>query len=288
VRSVVVVVSCVIAAACAASMPSPRPLQQGFATTAGVADPYGDGKHHLAAGRYELAVQRFGQALASDRRALGALNGIAIAYTRLGRFDIAQTYFERALRIDPTDTPTLNNYGWSLSEQGRLREARPFLELALRHAEQADAPVIAGNIESLRRAPRSALVAVLESERAQRGAHRLVRVDEDAHRLETVAKPAGRPEPASAADDALTPDGSLRGHGSAVPLAERQAGADRKAAPSAATAVLGGTGAPPASVEALRAVRPRPDLTVAPRSGAGPIRLWSEPAPGASPPQPGY
>jgi tetratricopeptide (TPR) repeat protein len=283
VRSAVVIVTCLIAAACEASLPGPRPLKQGFAPTAGVADPYGDGKQHLAAGRYELAVQRFGQALASDRRSLGALNGIAIAYTRLGRFDIAQTYFERALQIDPTNASTLNNYGWSLAEQGRLREARPFLELALRHAEQADAPVVASNIESIRRASPSALVAALESEGAQRGGYRLIRVDEDAYRLESVATPAGPSEPASAADEALRPGDSLRNHGSAVPAAEWQAGTDRKTTPSAATASLGGAGA----VRALRAVQPQPHVTVAPRSAAGPIRLWSEPAPGTSPLQPG-
>ena len=289
-RSCVVIVTCLIAAACAASAPGPRPLEQGFATTAGVADPYGDGKRHLAAGRYELAVQRFGQALASDRRSLGALNGVAVAYTRVGRFDIAQTYFERALQIDPTNVPTLNNYGWSLTEQGRLREARPFLELALRHAGQADAPIVAGNIESLRRAGPAALVAALKSERAQRGAHRLIRVDEDAYRLETIATPAGRPEPATAADNGLTPDGSLRRRDPAVvSSAQRQAGADRTTAPSVVMEGVGGAGRPPVSAEALRAVQPRPDVTVDPPSGAGPIRLWSEPAPGSgtAPLQPG-
>lgn len=207
VRSALVIATCLLAAACAASKPGLRPLEQGFAA-AGVADPYGDGKQHLAAGRYELAVQRFGQALASDRRSLGALNGIAIAYTRLGHFDIAQTYFERALQTDPTHVPTLNNYGWSLTQQGRLREARPFLELALRLAEQADAPIVAGNIESIRRASPSALLAALEREGAQRGAHRLIRVDEDAYRLETAATPAGPSEPAPAADRTLPAEAS--------------------------------------------------------------------------------
>ena len=283
VRSAVVIVTCLIAAACAASAPSPRPLEQGFATAAGVVDPYRDGKRHLAAGRYELAVQRFGQALASDRRSLGALNGLAIAYTRLGRFHIAQTYFERALQIDPTHAPTLNNYGRALGEQGRLREARPFLELALRHAEQADAPVIAGNVESIRRAPRSALVAALESDREQRRAHRLVRVDEDAYRLETIATPAGPSEPATAADDALTPDGSPRRRHRAVVLSARlQTGTDRTTGRSAVTEGVEGAGRVPAGTEASRAIQPLPGITLDPPSGSGPIQLWFEPVPGSA------
>ena len=84
-----------------------------------------------AAGRYGLAVERFRQVLAGDRRSLDALNGLAIGYTRLGRFDVAQAYFERALEIDAFSAPTLNNYGRALIEQGRLRDARPFLQLAL-------------------------------------------------------------------------------------------------------------------------------------------------------------
>ena len=113
--------------------------------------PYTDGKRHLAEGHYELAVQRFGQALAHDRLSLDALNGLAIAYTRLGRFDSAENQFERALQIEPTNAATLNNYGWSLIEQGRLREARAFLELARRYATEADAPVIAANLGNLGR-----------------------------------------------------------------------------------------------------------------------------------------
>ena len=56
-RSVRVIVICLIAAACSAAGPGPRPLEKGFATAGGVADPYADGKRHLAAGRYEVAVE---------------------------------------------------------------------------------------------------------------------------------------------------------------------------------------------------------------------------------------
>ena len=190
-RSALVIVTCLIAAACSAAGPDPRPLESGFASRAGVADPYEDGKRHLAAGRYDIAAQRFRQALANDRRSLDALNGLAVAYAGLGRFELAHTYFERALQVDATSALTLNNYGWSLMEQGRLRDAKPFLELALHHAAEADAPVVAANIESLGHAGPSALIAALEKGGPPGAAagHRLIRVATNVHRLESIAGP---------------------------------------------------------------------------------------------------
>ncbi|HSA81553.1 MAG TPA: tetratricopeptide repeat protein [Geminicoccaceae bacterium] len=156
-----------------------------------MADPYEDGKRNLAAGRYEVAIERFGQALANDRTSLDALNGLAIAYAGLGRFEIALPYFERALQVDATNAVTLNNYGWSLIEQGRLRDAKPFLELALRHAAEADAPVVATNLESIGRARPSALLATLEKgSPAEAGSgHRIIRVAADVYRLEAADGP---------------------------------------------------------------------------------------------------
>ncbi|MGH6905260.1 MAG: tetratricopeptide repeat protein [Geminicoccaceae bacterium] len=235
-----VIVTCLLAAACA-SAPAPRPLSTGFGAATGVADPYADGKHHLEAGRYELAAERFGQALARDRRSLDALNGLAVAYTRLGRFDSAQSQFERALQLDPSSALTLNNYGWSLLEQGRLREARPFFELARRHATPTEASVIVANLDTLAHARPPALVAALEEEsgpQTPRAPHRLVRVDDNAYRLETTAEP-------------LLP-----------PLAAQ---------------VENARGAAPATAEPSPPAEPRPEVASGP-GGAGPIRLWPRPA----------
>jgi hypothetical protein len=58
-RALVIVV-CLLAGGCSASLPEARPLARGFFPTAGVLAPYEDGKRHLAAGRYGLAVERFG------------------------------------------------------------------------------------------------------------------------------------------------------------------------------------------------------------------------------------
>lgn len=198
------IVICLIAAACSATGPDPRPRESGFATRGGVADPYEDGKRHLTAGRYDLAAQRFGQALANDRRSIDALNGLAVAYTRLGRFDIAQTYFERALQVDATSGLTLNNYGWSLIEQGRLRDAKPFLEQALHRAADTDVPVVAGNLERMGHARPPVLIAALESgsRPGDEPRHRLIRLASNVYRLETTTGPVETPEPASLAHDA--------------------------------------------------------------------------------------
>jgi tetratricopeptide (TPR) repeat protein len=279
-RSTLVTVICLITAACSATGLNPRPVENGFAVESGVADPYGDGKQHLAAGRYELAVARFGQALTRDRDSLDALNGLAIAYSHLDQFDIAHTYFERALQIDATSASTLNNYGWSLAEQGRLREAKPFLELALRHAGRADAPIVAANIERIRRARPSALVAVLDGDgepEVHPGPDRLIRVDENAYRLETSG--AARSEPATAPHSAEAPGNSPGPHDSRlVSPAERQPGADGTSAPSVVAEEAGRTDDAPATTENLRTAQPERDSPADPPSVGGPIQLWYEPA----------
>lgn len=222
-RSAFLIVVGLVAAACSTSGADPRPvegrlharsaLDSGFATRAGVADPYEDGKRHLIEGRYQTAVQRFGQALTNDRRSLDALNGLAIAYAHLGRFDAARALFERALEIDATSGMTLNNYGRSLIEQGRFRDAKPFLEVALHHAAEADAAVIAQNIESIGRARRPAVVTALREDRGleRRAARQLVRVATNVHRLETGL--VGPPEPVSATHDQSASIGTRSGDG---------------------------------------------------------------------------
>ena len=215
-RSAVAIVVCLVSAACA-SAPAPRPLASGFGTGGGVADPYADGKRHLAEGNYELAAQRFGQALTHDGRSLDALNGLGVAYTRLGRFDSAGTQFERALQIEPTNAATLNNYGWTLIEQGRLREARAFLELAQAHGAAAEAPAIAANLESLKHAQRPALLAALAAgngAQASRGPHRLIRVADSAYLLETIPEPAEPSATPAAPPDASSAPLSLSGKNS--------------------------------------------------------------------------
>ena len=269
-RSALVMVICLLLAACA-SAPAPRPLASGFGAGGGVADPYADGKRHLAEGNDELAAQRFGQALAQDGRTLDALNGLGVAYTRLGRFDSAGTQFERALQIEPTDAATLNNYGWTLIEQGRLREARAFLELARRHATEAEARVIAANLEKLQHAQPPALLGALEAGPAAQishGPHQLIRMADNAYLLETGAE-AEEEAPPSALPDVPSP-----------PVMVRAAGASEESPPlphphPMPSVVEGGEGTDALAHPAEQPrVTPHPGVLKKSRTGGAPIRLF--------------
>ena len=272
-RNALVIVTCLIAAACSATDLSPRPLERGFLTRGGVADPYEDGRRNLAAGRYEVAIERFGQVLANDRRSLDALNGLAIAHAGLGRFDIAQSYFERALQVDATDAATLNNYGWLLIEQGRLRDAKPFLELALHHAAEADVPVVATNIESIGRARPSALVATLEkgSAPAVDPGHRLIRLATNVYRLEATDGPPGRHADAEKA---------LRQQLAAESSPEHaQTRSDTTSASVVMTQDIGAAGSPQAAAEQVHAAEADLDRPGAPQLGDVLIEIQPEPVP---------
>lgn len=273
VRSALVIVICLVAAACSATDLSPRPLERGFLTSGGVVDPYEDGKRNLAAGRYEVAIERFGQVLANDRRSLDALNGLAIAHAGLGRFDIAQTYLERALQVDATSAVTLNNYGWSLIEQGRLRDAKPFLELALHHAAEADVPVVAMNLESIGRARPSALIATLEqgSTPAADSGHRLTRVATNVYRLEATDGP-----PRRHADAEM----SLRQQPAAEFSPEQaQTRLDTASGSVVMTDNIGAAGSAQAAAEQVRAAEARLDTPIAPQFGDALPEIQPEPVP---------
>jgi Tetratricopeptide repeat len=257
VRSALVMVICLLLAACA-SAPAPRPLASGFGAGGGVADPYADGKRHLAEGNDELAAQRFGQALAQDGRTLDALNGLGVAYTRLGRFDSAGTQFERALQIDPTDAATLNNYGWTL-------------ELARRHATEAEARVIAANLEKLQHAQPPALLGALEAGPAAQishGPHQLIRMADNAYLLETGAE-AEEEAPPSALPDAPS-----------SPVTVRAAGASEESPPlphpHPMPAVVEGGDRTDALAHPAEQPRATPHPGVLKKSGTGgaPIRLF--------------
>jgi len=278
VRRALVIVICLVAAACSATDPGPRARAGGFTAGAGVADPYGDGRQHLIAGRYDLAIERFGQALASDRRSVDALNGLAIAHTRLGRFEVAQTYFERALQVDATSALTLNNYGWSLIEQGRLRDAKPFLELALQHAAEADVPVVAANIESMGQARPSALIAALEKRNlGAASGQRLVRVAANVYRLEAMAGPVGESEPATVADDARSPRMAVRQQPAAVASPEQaRARAGATSDPFDVAETTGAADVGPVAAEPFRAGGSDLDVLPDPQLGDAPIDMRPE------------
>ena len=263
-RRALMILACLLAGACASSLPEPRPLARGFHSGAGVLAPYEDGRRHLAAGRYGLAIERFGQALGTDRRSLDALNGLAIAYTRLGRFDIAQAYFERALRIDAFNAPTLNNYGRALVEQGRLQDARPFLDLALHHAAKEDLTVVAANVAGMNRVDPPALVVALRDTAPipASESRRLVRLAANLYRLETPGGGATSPGQPDVAPRSTAPEGLLRAAPApAVPEFRPQAQTETDVEPPVVIAVgIGGPGIAIASAGELEVLGldPRP------------------------------
>lgn len=74
------------------------------AATSVVAKNYaaiGEGRGHLAGGRYGLAIASFRTAMVNGEPAAPALNGLGVAYANLGRFDLAQRYFLEAIAADP-------------------------------------------------------------------------------------------------------------------------------------------------------------------------------------------
>jgi hypothetical protein len=140
-----VTMSCMLVGACTSTTYEMRAASAGFGETSGVVDLYDDGKRQLAERRFGLAVQRFRQALAADRRSVDVLNGLAVAYAALGRTQLAEVYLQRALELRHDDVATLNNYGRLLLEQGHLQKARPMLDLAVRLASGPDHAIVHAN-----------------------------------------------------------------------------------------------------------------------------------------------
>lgn len=62
------------------------------------------GRDHLRAGRYGLAIEAFERALAFGERPAPAYNGLGVAYAKLGRPELAYRFFRKAAMSDP-DNP---------------------------------------------------------------------------------------------------------------------------------------------------------------------------------------
>ena len=104
---------------------------------------YDEGRSHLLAGNYGLAVQRLRAALRVQPRSPEVLNALAVAYDHLGRRDIAQAYFAEALAADPNSVQTLNNIARSLMSGGSYSLAGSYLERAA--ALEPANPIIRAN-----------------------------------------------------------------------------------------------------------------------------------------------
>ena len=104
---------------------------------------YEQGKHYLAAGDSGLAVAAFTRALQADRNSVTALNGLAIAYSRIGRADVSENLFRQALQLDQRSALTLNNVSYFYLSKGDTAMARLYADQATAAVASAkDAPEV--------------------------------------------------------------------------------------------------------------------------------------------------
>jgi Flp pilus assembly protein TadD len=108
----------------------PVVVADGMRLEAATGGLYEQGKNHLEAGRYGLAVTALREALAREPRSVPVLNALAIAYGELGRDDLALRFFEQALAQDTATLQTANNVGYWALRRARLDLARRYLERA--------------------------------------------------------------------------------------------------------------------------------------------------------------
>ncbi len=81
------------------------------------------GERLMYAGEYELALDAFTRAAATNGFTGENLSAMGVANYRLGRMDQALGLFERALKIEPEWPGLLNNYGIALMAKGRFADA---------------------------------------------------------------------------------------------------------------------------------------------------------------------
>ncbi len=111
---------------------SPR-VEPMMRVTAGVpADQaaYIDGKTHLAAHRFDLAIESFRQALRLNPRHVDSLNGMGVAHSLAQRQPEAIVAFGQAVELAPDNAQWQANLGMALARDGQFEQARSVLAKA--------------------------------------------------------------------------------------------------------------------------------------------------------------
>lgn len=111
---------------------SPR-VEPMMRVTAGVpADQaaYIDGKTHLAAHRFDLAIESFRQALRLNPRHVDSLNGMGVAHSLAQRQPEAIVAFGQAVELTPDNAQWHANLGMALARDGQFEQARSVLAKA--------------------------------------------------------------------------------------------------------------------------------------------------------------
>lgn len=85
----------------------------------------------LERGEYDRAIPLLEAVTERAPKALAPQVNLAIAYSRLERWELAEDRFEQALALNPEHPVVNNEYGIVLRKQGRFSEARALYEKAL-------------------------------------------------------------------------------------------------------------------------------------------------------------
>ncbi len=89
-----------------------------------------DGLVALNAGAYDIAEDKFRQALEKKPNMADALHGLGIIYLNRGQFDKAETYFKKSLKIYPSNMDAYNFLGIIYTEKGNYQLAKEQLLIA--------------------------------------------------------------------------------------------------------------------------------------------------------------
>lgn len=89
------------------------------------------GIEYMKLGKYDIALERFNEALTVDPNYAEAHDAIAILYEQLGQSQQAQLHYEQAITLKSHDSNIHNNYGQFLCKQGQWEAAHThFLKAA--------------------------------------------------------------------------------------------------------------------------------------------------------------
>jgi len=86
-------------------------------------DPMLVGSRLMAAGQYELALDAYIRAAATQGPTVEVLSSIGTAQLKLGRLNEAEATLRRALTVDKSFVPAWNNLGCVLMEERKYAEA---------------------------------------------------------------------------------------------------------------------------------------------------------------------
>jgi len=90
------------------------------------------GRLHEMQGAYDKAIEQYQLAIAGEPKNVGAMNRLAMVYTRLGRFADAQRALKRAVEIQPDAAQLRNNLGYAYICERKWTEAETEFRMALR------------------------------------------------------------------------------------------------------------------------------------------------------------